>query len=210
MKIAICVLLIFTSGTVFSQDYFPDFRNKRESALKLQQKDIRADISTFSLTAIDESIRQAPLTKIQVRDFGDNFMLFEGENIKVKITTAPFDSTKSKITKISGHVVKINNRPFYGNYGKMPQTFIKEVLVMINNDTLAIPPAAYNDLFNLHLSYTDKKGTLRSVNGVFISPDKRKIYIYLLSKDNNDSYEVTWIIQDKVYFRRALDYGILK
>jgi hypothetical protein len=209
MRMIIGILLLTVSAFCFSQDYMPDFRNKKEALLKVAQKDIRADIVTFSLAGIEENIHQDPLPKIAVTDFSNEFMLFEGNNIKVKITTAPFDSTKNKITRVFSHVVKINNRPFYGNYGKMPQTFIKEVLVIVNKDTVIIPPASFSDLYNLNFSYTDKKGTIRSTNGIYLSADKRKIYVYLLSKDNSGSYEVTWVIQDKTYLRRVLDYGLL-
>lgn len=219
MRSFICALLIITSVTGFTQDYFPDFRNKRESLLKVGEKDIRADVVTFSLTGVEENIHQDPLAKLNITGFDVTFMQFEGKGlrymifdnstIKVKISTELFDSTKNKITKSSGHVVRINNRPYYGNYGKMPATYIKEVLVIINKDTVAVPAAAYSDLFNMRFTYNDKKGVERSKNGVFLSADKRKIYIYLLCKDNTGSYEVTWVIQDKKYLRRVLDYNIL-
>jgi hypothetical protein len=219
MKIIISALLVLLTQPLFSQSFFPDFRNKKESLLKVREKDIRADVVTFSLTGIEENIHQDPLPKLPLTGFDETYVQYEGSNIhymqfvsntiKVRVTTDDFDSTKSKITRSMGRVVKINNRPYYGNYGFTPTSYIKEVLVMVNKDTIAIPAAAYADLFNLKLSYTDKKGTERSKNGVFLSADKRKIYIYLFCKDNSGSYEVTWVIQDKQYLRRVLDYGIL-
>ena len=214
----ISALLISISSLSFSQDYFPDFRNKRDALLKVNQKDIRADIVTFALQGVEENIHQDPLPKLPVTQFDKTIMAFEGNvpymqfqsnNIKVKITTDLFDSTKHKLTRISGHLIRIDNKPYYGNYGETPATRIKELLVIINKDTVAIPPSAYFDLYNLHLSYSDKTGVERSKNGVYLSADKRKIYIYLLNKDNSGSYEVTWVIQDKQYLRRVLDYNIL-
>ncbi|MBI2730274.1 MAG: hypothetical protein HYX40_05925 [Sphingobacteriales bacterium] len=220
MRIILLFFLLFIELNTFSQDYFPDFRNKKEALLKVSQKDIRADIVTFALQGVEENIHQDPLPKLPLTGFDKTFMQFEGSDIrylqfqnstiKVKITTDAFDSTKNKISRITGHVVKINNRPFYGNYGNKPTTAIKEVLVIINKDTVAIPPVAYNDLFNIQFSYTDKAGIERSKNGVYLSDDKRKIYIYLLNKDSSGGYEVTWVIQDKQYLRRVLDYNILQ
>ena len=218
MRIIISALLVIISSISFSQDYFPDTRNKRDALLKVGQKDIRADIVTFALQGVEENIHQDPLPKLPVKEFDKTSVVYEGNapymqfqnnNIKVKIVTELWDSTKHKLTRISGHLIKIDNRPYYGNYGNTPVTYIKELLVMINKDTIAIPPTAYFDLYNLHLSYTDKTGVERSKNGIYLSADKRKIYIYLLNKDNSGSYEVTWVIQDKQYLRRVLDYNII-
>lgn len=219
MRFIICVLLLTISTLSFSQDYFPDFRNKKEALLKVGQKDIRADIVTFALQGVEENIHQDPLPKLPVTGFDKNYMQFEGNapylqfqnnTIKVRITTDVFDSSKHKLTRISGHLVKIDNKPYYGNYGEKPFSRIKEIIVLINKDTVTIPPSAYFDLYNLHFSYADKAGVERSKNGVYLSADRRKIYIYLLNKDNSGSYEVTWVIQDKVYLRRVLDYNILQ
>ena len=219
MKIVVAALTFFISFISVAQDYSPDFRTKRESLAKVGEKDIKADVVTFSIAGVGESIHQEPLPKLNLTGYdqtsmqwegkGLRYMQFDNSTIKVKVSTELFDSTKYKIGKALGKVVRINNKPFYGNYGKMPVTYIKEVLVLINGDTIAVPPAAYNDLFNLKLSYTNKDGIERSQNGVFLSADKRKLYIYLLCKDNTGSYEVTWVIQDKKYFRRVLDYNVL-
>lgn len=219
MKIVVLLLSVTSFINAVAQDFFPDFRNKKESLLKVGEKDIKADVITFSIKGIEENIHQEKLPKLPLTGYdqvsaqyeGSNipYMQFTSNTIKVKVTTELFDSTKNKINKSGGHVVKINNRPFYGNYGVMPKTYIKEVLVLINKDTIAIPATAYNDLFNMRFAYTDKQGVERSQSGVFLSADRRKIYVYLFCKDDNGSYEVTWVIQDKKYFRRVLDYNVL-
>ena len=107
-------------------------------------------------------------------------------------------------------IVKIDNKPFYGNYGDMPANHIQSLIVLVDKDTVAIPPAAYTDLCNVNFTYRDKSGTERSNNGIYLSKDKRKIYVYLLNKDGQGGYEVTWVIQDKKFLRRVLDYGMIK
>ncbi|MBI1781912.1 MAG: hypothetical protein HYR66_11165 [Sphingobacteriales bacterium] len=220
MKFFVGIFSLLISFNLAAQDYFPDFRRKNESLLKVGEKDVRADIVTFSLKGVEENIHQEKLPKLPVTAYDQLSIQYEGTNIpymlvtsntiKVKVTTDFFDSTKRKIMKSSGHVVKINNRPFYGSYGVMPVTYVKEVLVMINKDTIAIPPSAYNDLFNMKFAYTDKQGVERTQSGVFLSADRRKIYIYIFCKDDKGSYEVTWVIQDKQYLRRVLDYDVLQ
>ncbi len=80
---------------------------------------------------------------------------------------------------------------------------------MIGKDTIDIPAAAYSDLYNLNLTYLDKSGTQRSANGIYRSKDGYRIYLYLFCKDNTGSYEVTWVLQDKKYLRRVVDYGFM-
>jgi hypothetical protein len=82
--------------------------------------------------------------------------------------------------------------------------------VLIDKDTIPIPVTAYTDLCNVSFTYRDNSGTERSNNGVYLSKDDRKVYIYLLNKDGKGGYEVTWVIQDKKFLRRVLDYGVIK
>ena len=82
------------------------------------------------------------------------------------------------------------------------------ISMIINRDTVAIPAIAYTDLCNLEFTYTDK-GVERTTDAVYKSKDGHRVYLYLFCKDNTGSYEVTWIIQDKKYMRRVLDYGFM-
>ena len=106
------------------------------------------------------------------------------------------------------YLIKIDRKTYYGGFGSVPKTYISRVVVTIGNDTVAIPPATYADLYNLNLTYNDK-GVPRTANGIYFSKDGHKIYLYLLCKDGTGSYEVTWVMQDKKYLRRVLDYAIL-
>jgi hypothetical protein len=218
MRCTLFSFLLLVSLPLFAQQFFPDFRNKRESLLKVGEKDVRADVVTFALTGVEENIHQDALPKLPMTGIEPTSLHFEGNapymnfqsvHIDVKITTAPFDSTKNKLNRSMGRLVKINNRPFYGNYGFTPATYINAITVIINKDTIDIPAGAYSDIFNPKFSYMDKQGVERSKCGVFLSADRRKIYIYLFTKDNSGGYEVTWVIQDKKYLRRIVDYDIL-
>jgi hypothetical protein len=81
-------------------------------------------------------------------------------------------------------------------------------MLIIRGDTIAIPETAYKDLFNLNFTYLDK-GVERTTDAVYISTTGQRVYIYLFSRDRKGSYEVTWIIQDRRYLRRILDYDLL-
>jgi hypothetical protein len=199
---------IFFSTFCNAQDDLPDARRKTESFDRFHLKDLRADLATFTLSGISESVGLLPLEKIPYTSLGNDSIVFEGDGIKAKVKISIFDPSKHKLTFDEKYLVRIDRRPYYGNYLETPKTQISQVAVIINNDTVFIPPTAYNDLFNLNFTYLDK-GVERTTDAVYKSKDGRKIYLYLFCRDKTGSYEVTWIIQDRKYLRRVLDYGFM-
>ena len=187
---------------------FQDTRRKNESFAKLPKNEIRADLATFTLSGIDEAVGKEELQKISFSKFGADFMNFEGEGIYAAVNLLPFDKSKHKFDYDEKYLIRIDRKTYYGNYGNMPKMHIGNIMLIIDKDTVVIPPAAYADLYNLNLTYTDK-GTLRSRNAIYKSKDGHRIYLYLFCKDDTGSYEVTWIVQDKKYLRRVLDYGFM-
>jgi hypothetical protein len=139
---------------------------------------------------------------------GEDSIVFEGDGIKAKVKIAPFDPAKHKLSFDEKYLVRIDRKPYYGNYLQTPKTEINEVLMIIDKDTVYIPAAAYNDLFNLNFTYLDK-GVERTADAVYESKDGQKVYLYLFCKDKTGSYEVTWIFQNRKYLRRVLDYGFM-
>lgn len=200
--------LLFFSTFCKAQDDLPDARRKTESFERFHTKDLRADLATFTLAGISESVGLLPLQKIPYTSLGNDSIVFVGDGIKAKVKIAPFNASKHKLSFDEKYLVRIDRKPYYGNYLEVPKTQVSEVLVVINKDTVFIPPAAYNDLFNLNFTYLDK-GIERTTDAVYKSKDGHKIYLYLFSKDRTGSYEVTWIIQDGKYLRRVLDYGFM-
>jgi hypothetical protein len=204
------VIAFYCVNTSAQELDFRDYRTKKESFTKIPEKDVRADIASFAIGGIDESIGKLPLSKIGVSKYENNFMSFEDGNVKVVITTGRFDPAQHKLVKDGEHIVKIDNKPYYGNYGDLPHNHIQSLIILIDKDTIPVPSTAYADLCNVSFTYRDKSGTERSNNGVYLSKDKRKAYVYLLNKDGRGGYEVTWVIQDKKFLRRVLDYGIVR
>jgi hypothetical protein len=122
----------------------------------------------------------------------------------------PFDASKHKLSFYDEkYLVKIDNKPYFGDYGKVPKTTVGQVTAVIAGDTVAIPPAALTDLCNPILSFSDH-GVQKSQSKVYLSNDGRRIYIYMLKRETGGSYEVTWVIQDKKYVKRVVDFGFLK
>lgn len=203
------LITVCFAGSVLAQDYdMDDSRRKTESFERFHTKDIRADLATFTLSGIGEGVGALPLEKITYTSLGKDSIVFEGKGIKAEVKIAPFDPTKHKLSYDDKYLVRIDHKPYYGNYSKMPKTEISSVTLIIRGDTVAIPPAVYSDLFNLNFTYNDK-GVERTTDAVYLSKMGERVYIYLFSKDRTGSYEVTWIIQDRRYLRRVLDYGFM-
>ena len=200
--------ILFSFFCKAQNDDLPDSRKKTESFDRFRIPNIRADIATFALAGIGESVGALPLEKIPYTSLSNDSILFEGNGIKGKVKISVFDPTKHKLSFDEKFLVRIDRRPYYGNYGKVPKTFISDISLIIDHDTVSIPAMAYTDLCNLEFTYTDK-GVERTTDAIYKSKDGHRVYLYLFCKDNTGSYEVTWIIQDKKYMRRVLDYGFM-
>jgi hypothetical protein len=209
MRNLICLVLTMSGLSAMAQDLdYPDFRQKKDNFSKIAEKDIRADVASFALAGVDESIGKAPLTSIPVVDYGPNFMKYADDKIQVIIKTGFFLGSKHKLMMQEGHLLRIDGKPYYGGiYGQPPHTTIESITVVVGQDTVAIPPTAYFDLYDTKFSFNEN-GATRSRNGVFPSNDKHTFYIYMLNIDNK-GVEYTWVIRDKQYLRRVVDYGFL-
>lgn len=210
MRIIACLLLFLTGSACVAQDLdFPDLRSKKDNFSKIREQDIRNDVASFTLAALDESIGKGQLTTVPVRDFGASFMSFQNDNFQVIIRTGIFNAKQHKLMKQEEHIIRIDGKPYYGTApGEMPHTTIESITVIVGKDTVPIPPTAYFDLYDPKFSYNEG-GATRTRNGVFISNDKHTFYIYMFSNENF-GVEYTWVIRDKQYLRRVVDYGFLK
>lgn len=216
MRILLLISAFFIGTTLVAQDpEFPDTRNKRESFSKIQDKDVRRDISCFAMAGLDEGVGKQPLRSIKMIGVASDSIAFEGNGISVSIKAGAFDASKHKLgyynntEKNRKYLTKIDGRPFYGDYGKMPNTRIENITVLFGADTVVIPKEAYADLYNPIFSYNEN-GVEKYINNVYLSADGKKVYIYMLKREQGGSYEVTWVIQDGKYVRRVVDFGFLK
>ena len=205
----ISLFLVLSGLSCLAQDLdFPDFRSKKDNFSKISDKDVRADMASFSLAGVDESIGKAQLQTVPVTDHGADFMTFQNDNIKIIIKTSFFMPTKHKLMMSETHLVKIDGKPYYGGiYGQTPHIIIQTVTVLVGKDTVPIPATAYFDLYDPKFSFNEN-GATRSRNGVYLSNDKHTFYIYMLNIDNGGA-EYTWVIRDKQYLRRVVDVGFL-
>jgi hypothetical protein len=209
MRRLIVVLFVVCGIRGVAQDLdFPDFRNKKDNFSKVSEKDIRADVASFALAGVDESIGKAPLASLPVIDVGPNVIKYANDNIQVIIKSGIFIAAKHKLMMQEGHLLRIDAKPYYGGIiGQTPHTTIESITVVVGKDTVVVPPTAYFDLYDPKFSFR-QNGEVRSRNGVFLSGDKHTFYIYLLNIDNK-GVEYTFVIRDKQYLRRIVDWGFL-
>jgi len=211
MRFVFLALLVIIGYSCFAQnDDYPDYRSKKDFFSRIMEKDVRSDIASYSMGGIDESIGKLPLKTVPITDMSSNFISFANNNIQVTIKGGVFDPSKHKLGYYDEkYLVKIDNKPYFGDYGKVPNTTIENVTVVIDRDTIPIPAAAFSDLYNPIFSVVEG-GVKKSNNKVYLSADGHKVYVYMLKQESGGSYEVTWVIQDKKYLRRVVDFGFLK
>ncbi len=209
MRRFVFIAFLFSFSIAKAQDDIHDLRSKRDNFKKVMEKDVRSDASTFTMSGIDESVGKPTLLSIPVTNYTKNNIHFEGSGISVTITAGNFDPSKHKLFYSDKYLIKIDNKAYYGRYTEVPKHNVASVQVMIDKDSVAIPTTAYFDLYNPAFTYLDRD-KLKTFAGVYQSADKRRVYIYMLNRDELGSYEVTWVIQDKKYVRRIVDFGFLK
>lgn len=201
--------LLATTTFLKAQDLdYPDFRQKKDNWSRMAEKDIKSDLAAFTMAGIEESINKTSFPKLPLRDVNTNSVTYSGDGITVFIQTGRFVPTKHKLNVVEEHLIKIDGRPFYGCYGTTPQTTIDSIGVIVGKDTVAIPSIAYKDIYNPSFSFTSD-GMAKTRNAVYVTPDKKTIYIYMLGMGDRGT-EYTFVIRDKKYVRRVLDWGVLK
>jgi hypothetical protein len=209
MRRVFCLLIAvnITCSCFAQSEDIPTYHNKRESLSKMTEKDIRADIATFTLAGVDESVgKQTTLSSIPVIDYSNDFIQFSKDNLQVKIISGKFDQSKHKIQFYDNYVARIDNKAFYGIDGVMPKKTIESIVAIFARDTINIPAVAFSDLYD-PLFCGANNGEIKCKCAAYISNDKRRIYIYMLNSSGKGGYEVTWVLQDKQYLRRVIDYG---
>ena len=208
-KIYFFFLLLISVNSFSQNDDIPNYRSTRENFKKMLDKDIRADLASYSLAGIDESLTKEQLQNISSSNSGDDFIEFKQDSFYVKIVTGSFEKEKHKLLYYNEkYLIKIDNKPFWGTNYSLPKKTISSVTITIGKDTIKIPATAYFDLYEPVLSYYDKTSrAAKTHSAIYLSKDGRKIYIYMINGEGAGSYEVTWIIQDKTYLRRVVDWG---
>ena len=186
---------------------YPDFRPKKDNFAKVNDPVIHHDLIFFTLAGLDLRVGQPQATSLPVTSGGSDFITFGDGTNQVTIRSTPFIVGKHKMYYIEKHLVRIDNKAYFGDYGQVPANLIQSVTFVSGKDTVRIPPDALADLYEPLFMYSDG-GVAKTHDGVYLSPDKQTVYIYMLNKEINGYYEVTWVIRNHQFLRRVVDTDI--
>ena len=186
---------------------FPDYRPKRDNLAKVADPAIKHDLIFFTLAGLDQRVGQPQAASLPITASGGDYITFGQGQLTVTIKSTSFVQGKRKMNYIDKHLVRIDNKPYFGNYGLVPTEAIFSVTLIDGKDTVQVPATAFSDLYEPEFTYTDG-GVVKSHDGVYLSADKQTIYIYMLNKEVNGYYEVTWVIRNHKYLSRVVDTQI--
>ena len=208
MRIVFLLLCMCAGSVSMAQTSdFPDYRSKRDNYSKVTDPGIRNDLIYFTLAGLDQRVGRPMATSLPVTQSDGQSITFSGDQIQVRIKAGTFNQAKHKLGYIEKHLVRIDNKPYFGNYGDIPQRTIESVVLIEDKDTIAVPAIAFADLYEPLFMYADG-GVSKTHDGVYESADKHTVYIYMLNNEGNNYYEVTWVIRDKKFLRRVVDAAI--
>ena len=195
------------SLNAFAQDdVIPDLRGDKESLDKLKDKTLKAELSTFTDAGSNIKNKTVNVLGIPLTEYSDAYSIFEEDSAKFKIVTGNFNRSLHKYSAINGDNIKIDNKPFYGTDGNLPTKQINSIFVIIGSDTVKIPKIAFTDLYQPSLSWKEDSKTVGFLR-VYSSTDKKRFYIHMQNSDGAGFYEVTFMIRNKKYVGRVIDYG---
>lgn len=207
MKRLIICFLTLVSLSAFAQDeVIPDLYGNKESLDKLKDKTLKAELATFTDAGSNIKSETARVTGIPLTKYSDTYCIFEEESAKFKIVTGNFNRSLHKYTAINGDTIKIDNKPFFGTDGELPTKQINSIFVIIGSDTVKIPKIAFTDLCQPSMSWKEDNETVGFLR-VYSSVDKKRFYIHMQNSDGAGYYEVTFMIRNKKYVGRVIDYG---
>jgi hypothetical protein len=193
------ILIIFSFAFLINTKAQLDVDSYQDkwSIQKLKNPILKREIKLFiEDTRIKDFSKQNLLNEIPMTDHNSSSITFSYKDLTIKIEIDTFIAInhKLKYSKLDDNfLIEIDGKPFWGTDGGIPRKIIKSVICKFGNKKISIPLKEYADLFEPNL------------NGeVYISKDKKRIYIYMMNSDAAGSYEVTWIIQDNKYMRRVI------
>src|SRR4249919_3901884 len=111
MRIIFSFLLCSFIHLSFAQDDIPDYRSRRDNFSKMMEKDVRADLSQFTLAGISESLTKHKLQEIPLSSIRENVIIFANDTMmSVQVTMGNFDASKHKVTWFGEkYAVKLDN-----------------------------------------------------------------------------------------------------
>jgi len=188
MKKSFIFCLIIFNNFLLGQNYNKFKCDNIESFIFLKSDTLQKEISTFNHKAIKTkfNIPNNKLKEIKLKYCTDSSAYFETGSwysFNKIITIYYIDENK-------------NNKKFQVRYLKWKY------------NEIILPDSVLNDIYDPIFCKKKQSRVFRDIKScckVYLSLDKRRIYIYMQNGYGNNKYEVTWVIKDDKYFTRVID-----
>ncbi|RLD72708.1 MAG: hypothetical protein DRI87_05405 [Bacteroidetes bacterium] len=182
--IAFLVIIFYGINIGMGQNNFQI--NDKESFFQLKEDTIKDEIASFITKSPNchEIIKSVSLKEISLKRCSDSFAFFEKGNLFASEIIVSIE------TEEIGQRYKLKEL-FYIHYKygfSLPDSVIHDIYVSV--------PCA---------EYTSKGKPLSSNYKVYQSGDRKRIYIYMINRESNPNYEVTWVIINDEYYTRVID-----
>jgi hypothetical protein len=184
---------------------------QKEGFFYLADSIIASELASFNFAGpVYRQKPSEPLIPFAAEDVRSSSVRFELDNHSVFIETGRFrpGSHRLQYFQRSGYLYKIDGRYFWGIEGKVPQTRINSIQVVINGQSTRFPGYAYSDIFEPNLCIRMFiSGRINCETAVYVSRDGERIYIYMRNGTIPNLYEITWIFRNGKYIGRVIDYA---
>lgn len=163
-----------------------------------------------SLAGMFYEFRGFNYTKLQRKRVKDKHLSLFNDTIELKITEAPFDSSKHELFyeegvgySVGGTWTKIDGREFLGTDGGLPDREISGITIRINGKKKKIEKEYYSDLYQPNLDcWSSEQGDQCYTYGYI--KNNREIILSMSNSDAAGSYEVVFIFDMKGNIKRRI------
>ncbi len=193
-------------------------RNRSDCWDSLKNKLYRSELACFTIEAGNhekrDSLIAAHLTRFNLEKCSDSSLFLRSGTTKVELYAMPFDTNNTKAFTVvnnaayKNYLLLIRDHPFWGTDGAFPRKKLKAIKTEFAKTQLVLPDSAFDDLYEPNFCFLKAKQTKAyCLTEAFYSKDRKRIYVYMLNGDGAGGYEVTFIIENKRYIGRVVDYG---
>jgi len=199
------LLLCVISPNSYSQN---EIRQNKESFFFLKDTVIKREISTFNSVkdTLLKKIEDVYLFEVPVYYCSENLLSYNNKSTYIHIYVSAIDKMKDNLVlkKTEG------NCRFVKGVDSIPSKKVDYVDIIIHSHyRIKIPDSAFLGIYeplNANCLKKKREKLFLSNSKVFLSQDRRRIYVYMLNGKGNSKYEVIWIINNGKYYGRIVDF----
>ena len=173
---------------------------------KVKDSVMRREIAGIAIIpSLETSLKPFPLKEIKPFRVTNTSISFQLDSLMVHISAEVFQRAKHRLGYKEGYLQTIDGKPYFGSDGGVLKLSTR-LNVKNGRAQIKIPVTAVEDLYEPNYCYINERST-QCHTRTYCSIDNRRIYIYMNNSDGTGAYEVAWILKNRVYAGRMIDYG---